>query len=256
MKYDQIVLPLFLCLFGSPHLKAVERHKTSVNIDTETSDQVFNKAVPKKVFKQVNVTTYEQLVPATSYQKYTSVQPLSLLKAGRLKFNIGADIVQNERYYSSYGALLGVQYFIDETWGLGLAGTAYSSTGSPQTASLKDVQAVNTAEISGLKNKLQVDLYFVPFYGKWSFGGKTILPFELYLKSGVCQVTNQFSENSSGYDFGLGQNVTLNENRSIDVGVQLTSFRETTNWTQSRLKNSISFLISYSFYLTEIKVIK
>ena len=240
-----MILSLFLCLCLSSNLKAAEAD----NNDSENSDEVVNKAVAKKVYKQLNVTSYEKLVPAKSYQKYTSVQPVGLLKAGRFKFNVGADVVQNETYFSSYGALLGVQYFFDETWGLGFTGTAYSSTQNSQTSNFKDVQAVNTDLIPSLKNKLQADLYFVPFYGKWSLGGQTIIPFELYLKAGACQVKNQFNDSSNGYELGLGQIVTLNENSSVDVALQLSSYKEAGTWAQDKVKNSVSFLVSYSFFL-------
>ena len=124
--------------------------------DAENSDEVVNKAVAKKVYKQTNLASYEKLVPSKSYEKYTSVQPANLLKADRIKFNIGADIVLNEPYYSTYGALLGVQYFFDETWGVGLTGTGYNSTPTFQTVNLKDVQGANTDQIPSLENKISL----------------------------------------------------------------------------------------------------
>ncbi len=245
-------MPLFLGLSISPILKAAESSALSdVNNEAELSEEVVNKAVAKKVYKQSNVTSYEQLVPSESNEKYASLQPVTLLKADRLSFNVGAEIVQNETYYSSTGALIGGQYFFDETWGLSLAATVYSSTPTSQTNNLKEIQAASTDQISALKNKLQADLYFVPFYGKWSFAGQTIIPFELYLKAGVFQVTNQFTEAATGFDLGIGQIVPLNSNSSIDLSVQLSRYKQASISAQDRLTNSVSFLVSFSFFLAK-----
>jgi outer membrane beta-barrel protein len=214
----------------------------------EASTEIINRPMTRKEIKKLNVSDYSKIVSDTAYEDYSVVQRNYMPKSSRLQVKTGITTVTNDVFYTNIGLNLSAIYNFTEAWGVGINAALLNSTRNSDAQNIRDVQSVNIENLVTLKNSYGANVYFSPFYGKWSLLNRKILPFEIYFTGGLAQVSNQDGLQSSAVSGGLGQLVSLSRSSAFDVNIQWLFYSTKNINNQDQNNNSMLLTVGYSVF--------
>ncbi len=250
MKTNNSVLLLILFIFLHLPLAAQENSTLDQDFRSEpdTSNVEVNKALSRKTYKKLNVTDYAGVLSSADFSKYSVVQKKLLQKSDRLLIKTGLSAIMNDPFYSSYGLNLAFNYYLNDNWGIGLAGQVLNASQNVQVQNINDIQGVAPAQIATLKSHYNLSLYRDLINGKWAFANRKTVEFNVYLSAGIAQVADQYNVTAQATSLSLGQLYTLSETSAVDINLQGLFYTAKNINNQDQSTQSILLGVNYSFF--------
>ncbi|MFZ3231799.1 MAG: outer membrane beta-barrel domain-containing protein [Pseudobdellovibrio sp.] len=209
------------------------------------------KPIKKSTLKTPQKADYVGVQTEASYADFAVIQKNYMPKSERFQISLGGMVLPTDVYYRSFGLNLKLGYHLSETWGVEVFDYYITSSARSEVNDLEAKQATSVQSLVSLKGYYGANLYYSSIYGKTSVFNSKIIPFEIYQSVGVGKVVNQKNEESTAFQFGLGEIFSLT--RSTALRTDLTwAFYSTTNILGStQASNSLFLTVSYSIFFPE-----
>lgn len=209
------------------------------------------KAQKKSILKTPQKADYKGVQTEASYADFAVIQRNYMPKSERFFVSVGGTLLPTDVFFRSYGLNLKGGYHFNETWGFELFDYALSSSARGEVDDLETTQQTSVKSLVSLKNYYGANLYFSSIYGKTSVFNSKIVPFEIYQTIGVGKVVNQKSEESTAFQFGIGEIFTLGRSSGLRTDLNWAFYKTTNIKGQSQAANSLFLSVSYSFFFPE-----
>jgi outer membrane beta-barrel protein len=157
------------------------------------------------------------------------VQNRNYSKKGRVSLQAGVGSVSADPFLSIKSFSGAIGYHFTEELGLTFIGRKYQVG---ESSYLKELQqglvtgVASTANTNRPKSFLGAELEYSPLYGKISFGGASVVHYDMHLLAGL-GVTDTESGNVTTPSVGLGPQFYLSQSLALRMDYRLSVYKET-----------------------------
>lgn len=212
---------LLVALALSPHLAwaeeeldlsgLLEDEKKTEEIYKEDEEKV-EKEEPKEPVELKDVSDLGQLVP---FSDVAVLQKRYLPKTARWQLNGAASTIMNDPFFLSFAFNLRLAYYWTERYGAELVGFFINTTDREVTRTMSEKLNIQTSTLVTSTGYYGLDFKWVPAYGKYSFLGRNIIPFDLYFSLGGGLTTTSKGKSEPTLHIGTGQQFAVNKSFAL-----------------------------------------
>jgi len=189
---------------------------------------------------------------AARLDRVKAVQRKPVIKALRAELTPIFAVSLNDSYFTHLIVGAGAAFYLHDSFGIGLRGAYFLA--HPRSNKQRVIRIGQTAVPAtfDLPTALgSFELHWVPIYGKIALINSLIVPFDLFLTSGVGFVTTDTNVRPS-FSAGVGQRFMVNDWMAIRIEVNDTVFNDTqtvNGQPRSDLQNYVMFNAGFSFFI-------
>lgn len=201
--------------------------------------------------KDESLSDFSGLGKLAAFSEVSVIQKKFMPKTGRFQFFLGPALVTNDPFFNTYGGELKFSYFLTETWGLELNYFSLTTSEKESTKELRAINGVSAVNLVYPKSYMGLDLVFVPVYGKMSWFGKKIIPFDLYFSGGYGTTNTQAGENAGTVHLAAGQIFAISKGFALRWDFSWNFYNATGIDGSKSSANNLFLTVGASFFFPE-----
>lgn len=197
---------------------------------------------------KVNSVKFENAEP---FSRVASVQIDEMPKLGRFMLTTGLALNPTDAFFNNVGAQLGMTYFINSLFGIHVAGYKMFSAKGSNTKDLENQQAAEVRNLAAPNTILFLGLETYPMYGKAAANNRDIIPFDVFFKVGVGQVSDEASTGATAVGVGMGFLFATGRSTSIKLDGTFFSYKTTSINNDPIEQQNLFVNLSYGWMFPE-----
>ncbi len=201
--------------------------------------------------KNVDFSTLGRLAP---FREVSVLQRKFLPKTGRFQLHGALGLIANDPFFNTTQVSLRAGYFFLESLGAELTYMNMQTTQRQVVKDLKEIQGVTTDNLVTPKSYTGLNLIYTPFYGKMTYGNKTIIPFDWFFTAGygtTAAESEAGKENVGTFSGGTGQIFAFSKSFALRWDVTWNRFSSTGIDGSKQGFNNLFVTLGGSFFFPE-----
>lgn len=201
----------------------------------------------------------EEISSLANLESFSDIVVISkrfLPKTQRFELFGSGAYVLNDPFFNSLGLAARLAYLFTEFIGLEVSGILWGTSERQVTTDLKDKQGVHTNTIISPLSYYGLDFRWTPFYGKFAFDDRSIIPFDFYFSIGGGLTQTNLRSSDPTFHLGTGQIFALSKSTALRWDLSWNGFTpgQSTSASSGKkpsMQNNLYFSFGMSFFFPE-----